>query len=107
MRDGNQRGPLETCFCGEGPTMAPCNLLAVATMTGRPNERAIIKPKVRLATPDDVHALFAMKRQLVAVEKTEDALRATPQDWLRDGFGPHACFTAMVAEHNATLIGMV
>jgi ribosomal protein S18 acetylase RimI-like enzyme len=34
-------------------------------------------------------------------------MRATEQDWSRDGFGPHARFHAYVAEQDAAIIGMV
>jgi ribosomal protein S18 acetylase RimI-like enzyme len=62
---------------------------------------------VRAATPADVRALLRLKRQLAIVEKAELALRATEGDWLRDGFGPRAQFTAFVAEHAGTIVGMV
>jgi ribosomal protein S18 acetylase RimI-like enzyme len=62
---------------------------------------------VRPATPADVPALLRLKRQLAILENAEFVLRATPQDWLRDGFGPRARFTAFVAEHAGAVIGMV
>ena len=62
---------------------------------------------VRPATPADVPALLRLKRQLAILENAEFVLRASPQDWLRDGFGPHARFTAFVAEHAGAVIGMV
>jgi ribosomal protein S18 acetylase RimI-like enzyme len=61
---------------------------------------------VRPATPADVPALLRLKRQLAILEDAEFVLRATPQDWLRDGFGPGARFTAFVAEHAGGVVGM-
>jgi ribosomal protein S18 acetylase RimI-like enzyme len=62
---------------------------------------------VRPAVPADVPALLRLKRQLAIQEKAEVALRATEGDWLRDGFGPRAQFTAFVAEQASAVIGMV
>ncbi len=61
---------------------------------------------VRAARPADVGAMLHMKLQMAIQERTEFALRATAEDWLRDGFGPQARFEACVAEHRATVIGM-
>ena len=61
---------------------------------------------VRPATPADVPALLRLKRQLAIMENAEFVLRATAQDWLRDGFGPRARFTAFVAEHARVVVGM-
>ncbi|HXW23142.1 MAG TPA: GNAT family N-acetyltransferase [Xanthobacteraceae bacterium] len=61
---------------------------------------------VRPATPADVPALLRLKRQLAIQEKAEFALRATERDWLRDGFGPRAQFTAFVAEDAGAVVGM-
>jgi ribosomal protein S18 acetylase RimI-like enzyme len=63
--------------------------------------------QVRPAMPADVPALLRLKRQLAIMENAEFVLRATAQDWLRDGFGPRARFTAFVAEHTRTVVGMV
>jgi GNAT superfamily N-acetyltransferase len=54
--------------------------------------------KVREAEPRDVPALMRLKRLLAQGEDSLHAVRATEADWLRDGFGPHAGFTAFVAE---------
>lgn len=62
---------------------------------------------VRPATPADVPAILGMKRKLQAAHGTEFALRATADDWLRDGFGPNARFTAFVAEYDLILAGMI
>ena len=62
---------------------------------------------VRPATPADVPALLRLKRELAILENAEFVLRATAQDWLRDGFGAGARFTAFVAEHAGAVVGMV
>ena len=54
--------------------------------------------RVRAAQPADIPALMRLKRALALAENSLHAVRATPADWLRDGFGPHAGFTAFVAE---------
>jgi GNAT superfamily N-acetyltransferase len=54
--------------------------------------------RVRAAEPTDVPALMRLKRLLAQDENSLHAVRATAADWLRDGFGPHAGFTAFVAE---------
>jgi ribosomal protein S18 acetylase RimI-like enzyme len=63
--------------------------------------------RVRPAAPADVPALLRLKRELAKLENAEFVLRATAQDWLRDGFGPRARFTAFVAEHAGAVVGMV
>jgi ribosomal protein S18 acetylase RimI-like enzyme len=62
---------------------------------------------IRPAQPADVPSLMRLKRQLAAQENAECALRATEQDWLRDGFGPSARFSAFVAERDGAVVGMV
>jgi GNAT superfamily N-acetyltransferase len=52
----------------------------------------------RAAQPNDVPALMRLKRLLAQAEDAVHAVRATEADWLRDGFGPYAGFTAFVAE---------
>jgi ribosomal protein S18 acetylase RimI-like enzyme len=54
--------------------------------------------RVRAAEPKDVPALMRLKRLLAQDENSLHAVRATAEDWLRDGFGPLAGFTAFVAE---------
>ena len=54
--------------------------------------------RVRVAQPADIPALMRLKRALAETENSLHAVRATPADWLRDGFGPQAGFTAFVAE---------
>ena len=54
--------------------------------------------RVRAAEPRDIAALMRLKRQLAEGEDSAHAVRASEADWLRDGFGPAAGFTAFVAE---------
>ena len=63
---------------------------------------------VRAARPADVPALMRLKRLLAEGENSLHAVRATAADWLRDGFGADAGFTAFVAEaeYAEDVIGM-
>src|SRR5579862_9341733 len=61
---------------------------------------------VRPATPDDIPDLMRFKRLLAEGENSEHAVRAGAADWLRDGFGPSAGFTAFVANNGAAVVGM-
>jgi len=62
--------------------------------------------RVRAAETGDVAALMRLKLLLAASEDGLHAVRATETDWLRDGFGPAAGFTAFVAEIGETVVGM-
>jgi ribosomal protein S18 acetylase RimI-like enzyme len=62
---------------------------------------------VRAAHPSDVPELMRLKRLLAQAENSLHAVCATETDWLRDGFGPNAGFTAFVAENDTGVIGMV
>jgi len=57
---------------------------------------------VRAAEPRDVPALMRLKYSLASAENSLHAVCAGAADWLRDGFGPNAGFTAFVAELGAT-----
>src|SRR6202035_4239926 len=61
---------------------------------------------VRPAQPKDIPALMRLKRLLAQGENALHAVRASEADWLRDGFGPNAGFTAFVAEDFSGVIGM-
>ena len=63
--------------------------------------------QVRSARPADVEAIFRLKQQLARAEGNEGVLRATVGDWLRDGFGDRAQFTALVAEGGGRIVGML
>jgi ribosomal protein S18 acetylase RimI-like enzyme len=53
---------------------------------------------IRAAQPRDIPALMRLKRLLAQAEDSLHAVRASEADWLRDGFGADAGFTAFVAE---------
>ena len=61
---------------------------------------------VRLARPDDVPELVLLKWQLALAEGATHAVRARAADWRRDMFGPQPHFFAVVAEADATVVGM-
>jgi GNAT superfamily N-acetyltransferase len=61
---------------------------------------------VRPAQPKDIPALMRLKRLLAQGENALHAVRASEADWLRDGFGANAGFTAFVAEDFSGVIGM-
>jgi GNAT superfamily N-acetyltransferase len=62
--------------------------------------------RVRAAEPADIPALMRLKHLLAEGEDSLHAVRATAADWLRDGFGPRAGFSAFVAVDDAAVIGM-
>jgi GNAT superfamily N-acetyltransferase len=61
--------------------------------------------RVRAAQPHDIPALMRLKRLLAAGEDSLHAVNASEANWLRDGFGPHAGFTAFVAESTGAAQG--
>jgi ribosomal protein S18 acetylase RimI-like enzyme len=62
--------------------------------------------QVRPATPADIPALMRLKRLLAENENSPHVVRASAADWLRDGFGEHAGFSAFVAEQDGVVVGM-
>jgi GNAT superfamily N-acetyltransferase len=62
--------------------------------------------QVRPAQPNDIPALMRLKCLLAQSENALHAVCASAADWLRDGFGPDAGFTAFVAEDISGVIGM-
>lgn len=63
--------------------------------------------RVRAAQPSDIPHLMRLKRLLAQSEDSLHAVRASAADWLRDGFGAGAGFTAFVAEiGGGSLVGM-
>jgi ribosomal protein S18 acetylase RimI-like enzyme len=62
--------------------------------------------RVRPAEPADVPDLMRLKRLLAEGENSLHAVRASVEDWLRDGFGANPGFHAFVADSNACVVGM-
>jgi GNAT superfamily N-acetyltransferase len=58
--------------------------------------------KLRPATPQDVPQILAFIRELAAYEREPDAVLATEQDLLRDGFGPGKVFDCLIADWTET-----
>lgn len=54
--------------------------------------------KLRPALPQDVSQILAFIRELAAYEREPDAVLATEQDLLRDGFGPTKVFDCLIAD---------
>jgi GNAT superfamily N-acetyltransferase len=54
--------------------------------------------RLRPATREDVPVILAFVRELAAYERSADAVVATEEDFLRDGFGEGPRFRAMIAE---------
>jgi ribosomal protein S18 acetylase RimI-like enzyme len=61
---------------------------------------------VRPARPDDIPVLCLLKWQFALGEGATFVVRASPEDWMRDMFGPDARLSAVVAEAGGTVVGM-
>jgi len=67
----------------------------------------LISIEIRHATPQDVHAVYALIRELAEYERAPEAVVNTPQRMLDDGFGqPGNWFECAVAEYNHQIVGM-
>jgi GNAT superfamily N-acetyltransferase len=53
--------------------------------------------EIRDATPEDVPTILGFVRDLAAFEREPDAVKASPADLLRDGWGPERHFEARIA----------
>src|SRR5579863_7110440 len=60
----------------------------------------------RAATRDDVSILLDLVRQLAAFERMPDAVRATEEDLVRDGFGAIPRFEARLAFMESEPVGL-
>jgi GNAT superfamily N-acetyltransferase len=60
---------------------------------------------VRAATPADVPLILSFIRALAEYERAPQAVVATEEDLLRDGFGPHPYYTCLIAEHGGIPAG--
>lgn len=55
---------------------------------------------IRAATPADVSLILAFIRALATYERAPDAVEATEEALLRDGFGPQPFFRCLIAEQD-------
>jgi GNAT superfamily N-acetyltransferase len=60
---------------------------------------------IRPATAADVPQILAFIRALAAYERAPDAVSATEQGLLRDGFGPHPYYECLIAEYGGKPAG--
>jgi GNAT superfamily N-acetyltransferase len=60
---------------------------------------------IRIATPADVPQILVFIRALATYEREPDAVIATEEDLLRDGFGSHPFYSCLIAEHGGQPAG--
>jgi GNAT superfamily N-acetyltransferase len=60
---------------------------------------------IRSATAADVAQILAFIRALAAFERAPDAVVATEEGLLRDGFGPNPYYSCLIADHNGKPAG--
>ncbi len=60
---------------------------------------------VRTATPADVPQILAFIRALATFERAPDAVKATEEGLMRDGFGPRPFWECQIAEHDGKPVG--
>lgn len=60
---------------------------------------------IRTATPADVPQILAFIRALAVYERAPDAVVATEEGLLRDGFGPRPFWECLIAEHDGQPAG--
>jgi GNAT superfamily N-acetyltransferase len=60
---------------------------------------------IRAAIPADVPQILAFIRALAAYEREPDAVAATEEGLLRDGFGAHPFYSCLIAEHDGQAAG--
>jgi len=63
------------------------------------------KTAVRPATPADVETILGFIKGLAAFEREPDAVKATLDDLLRDGFGEQPKFEVLIAELDGEPVG--
>jgi GNAT superfamily N-acetyltransferase len=68
-------------------------------------EQSGIPPLIRPATPADVPLILRFIRALAEYEREPDAVTATEEQLLADGFGPHPYYHCLIAEHNGEPAG--
>src|SRR5580704_3315807 len=60
---------------------------------------------IRIATAADVPQILAFVRALAAFEREPNAVVATEEGLLRDGFGPNPFYSCLIAEHDGQPAG--
>jgi GNAT superfamily N-acetyltransferase len=60
---------------------------------------------IRIATAADVPQILAFVRALAAYEREPDAVTATEEGLLCDGFGPNPFYSCLIAEHDGRAAG--
>lgn len=60
---------------------------------------------IRPATPGDIPLILDLIRALAAYEHEPDAVAATEEDLLHDGFGPHPYYFCLIAEQDGEGVG--
>ena len=60
---------------------------------------------IRSASADDVPLILEFIKALAHFEKEPDAVKATPEDLLRDGFGEQPQFEVLIAERDEEPVG--
>ena len=60
---------------------------------------------IRSATADDVPLILEFIKALARFEKEPDAVKTTPEDLLRDGFGEQPQFEVLIAERDEEPVG--
>ena len=60
---------------------------------------------IRNAAPADVGQILAFIRALAAYEREPDAVVATEEGLLRDGFGPNPYYSCLIAEEDGKSAG--
>src|SRR5712664_1885765 len=62
--------------------------------------------KIRAANPEDVPLIISFIRELAEYEREPDAVRATEDDLIRDGFSASPKFRLIIAEWDGKPAGM-
>lgn len=60
---------------------------------------------LRRATPADVDEILALVHELAEFERAPEAVTATRDDYLRDGFGEHPLFHVLIVEIEGNIAG--
>ena len=60
---------------------------------------------IRAATPADVPQILVFIRALAAYERAPDAVTATEEGLMRDGFGPNPFYSCLIAEQDGQPAG--